>query len=268
VCQRVYGLFTWVVPLRCPPHRPSVVPYTKIPPVIVRSAPDHLLLITQPDHARLAAQIMAEWRRDDLPGSALRDIILRATREHDDGWIEPDRAPIVDAATGRLLDFINAPEGVRQGIWPRGVERLRDRPYAAALVAEHALNVYEHYRDRPAWGGFFSCMEEMRDRALAGAAPRTLADLRRDYFFVRMGDLASLAFCNGWREPQKLARYELRLEGTELRFAPDPFDGARVQLTIAARRLPNRAYTSSADAAAAFESADEVEITGVACGQP
>jgi hypothetical protein len=236
--------------------------------VIVRSAADHLLLITQPDHASLAGRIMAEWRRDDLAGSPLRDVILQATREHDNGWVEPDRAPIVEPATGRLLDFINAPEAVRQGIWPRGVERLGDDPYAAALVAEHALSVYEHYRDRPSWAGFFTGMEEMRDASLADAAPRTLADLRRDYFFVRMGDLASLAFCNAWREPQKLARYELRLEGTNLRFAPDPFDGARVPLTVAARRLPNRPYTSSADAAAAFEAAPEVEITGLAYGQP
>jgi hypothetical protein len=235
--------------------------------VIVRSAADHLLLITQPDHAGLAARFMAAWRRDDLPGSPLRDVILRATRDHDNGWVEFDRTPIVDPANGRLLDFINAPEPVRQGIWPRGVERLRDVPYAAALVAEHALSVYEHYRDRPAWAGFFTSMEEMRDAALAAAAPRTLADLRRDYFFVRMGDLASLAFCNAWREPQKLARYELRLEGSELRFAPDPFGGARVPLTVAARRLPSRPYASSADAAAAFAAAPEIEITGVAYGQ-
>jgi len=236
--------------------------------VIVRSAADQLLLITQPDHAGLAARIMAEWRRDDFPGSPLRRAILDATRDHDNGWIEPDGAPIVDPATGRLLDFINAPETVRQGIWPRGVERLRDLPYAAALVAEHALSVYEHYQDRPAWADFFKDMEEMRDAALAAAAPQTLADLRRDYFFVRMGDLASLAFCNGWREPQKLTRYELRLDGTELRFAPDPFGGARIPLAVRARRVPNRPYASSADAAAVFEAAPEIEINGVAYGQP
>jgi hypothetical protein len=235
--------------------------------VIVRSAEDHLLLITQPAHAGLAARIMAEWRRDNLPESPLREVILQATREHDDGWLEPDRAPIVDPSSGRLLDFINAPEPVRQGIWPRSVARLRGTPYAAALVAEHALSVYEHYRDRPAWAGFFTDMEEMRDASLADAAPHTLADLRRDYFFIRMGDLASLAFCNAWREPQKLARYELRLEGSDLRFAPDPFGGARVPLTVAARRLPSRPYTSSVDAAAAFEAAPEIEITGVAYGQ-
>jgi hypothetical protein len=236
--------------------------------VIVRSAADQLLLITQPDHADLAARIIAAWRRDDLAESPVRNAILRATREHDHGWIEPDRAPIVDPATGRLLDFITAPEPVRRAIWPRGVERLRDLPYAAALVAEHALSVYEHYRDRESWADFFTRLEGMRDAALADAAPRTMADLRRDYFFVRMADLASLAFCNAWREPQKLARYELRLEGNELRIAPDPFAGARVPLSVAARRLPNRIYDSAADAAAAFDAAPAVEITGVAVGPP
>jgi hypothetical protein len=211
---------------------------------------------------------MAEWRRDELQPSPLRGTILLATREHDNGWFEPDEAPIVDPASGRILDFITAPEPVRQGIWPRGVERLRDTPYAAALVAEHALSVYEHYRERPAWTGFFTRMEALRDEALAQSAPRTLADLRRDYFFVRIGDLASLAFCNAWREPQKLARYELRLEGAELRIAPDPFDGARVPLHVRARRMPNRVYASPDDAAAAFNRAPDTDITGVAIGEP
>jgi hypothetical protein len=235
--------------------------------VIVRSAADHLDLITQPDHAALAARIMAEWKRDGLPDSPLRSTILLAAREHDNGWIEEDRAPIVDAATGRLLDFVNAPETVRQRMWPRAVERLSDRPYAAALVAEHALNVYEHYRERPAWATFFDRMEALRDSALGEAAPRTRTELRRDYFFIRMGDLASLAFCSAWREPQKLGRYELTLVGNELRFVPDPFEGARVPLAIRARRIPNRAYTSAADAARAFAAAQDFEIAGGAAGQ-
>ena len=35
---------------------------------------------------------------------------------------------------------------------------------------------------------------------------------------------------------------------------------------MTARRLPNRPYMSSADAAAAFAAAPAVEIAGVACG--
>ena len=92
--------------------------------MIVRTNPDHLLLITQPDHAALSAAIMARWRRDGLPAHPRREWLLLATREHDAGWAEVDVAPIVDPASGRLLDFVHAPDAVRQEVWPRSIERL------------------------------------------------------------------------------------------------------------------------------------------------
>lgn len=49
---------------------------------------------------------------------------------------EVDAAPLVDETTGRILDFIHAPDEVKRGVWPRAVERLRTMPYAAALVAQ------------------------------------------------------------------------------------------------------------------------------------
>jgi hypothetical protein len=194
--------------------------------------------------------------------------VLLATREHDNGWHEEDAAPLVDEATGRILDFMNAPDGVRQAIWPRGVERLSSVPYAAALVAQHALSVYEHYRPIPAWRPFFECMESARDDALRRAAPRAIEDLIGDYFFVRMGDLVSLTFCNAWKEPQRLDEYELHLEGPRLTIRPDPFDGREVPLSIRARQLPDRHYMSAADAGAAFRSAPTITVDGVALGAP
>jgi hypothetical protein len=235
--------------------------------VIVRANRDHLLLITQPDHAVLSAGVMAAWQRNPLSGPR-RDLVLQATREHDNGWREEDDAPLVDPAAGCILDFMTAPEGVRQRIWPRAVDRLASTPYAAALVAQHALSVYDRYRALPAWAPFFERVEAMRNRALAQAAPWSLADLRHDYFFVRMGDLVSLTFCNGWHDAQRLDDYELRLEGPRLTIRPDPFDRREVLLSIRARQLPNRKYATAAEAAEAFQSAPVVTITGVALGAP
>ena len=68
----------------------------------------------------------------------------------------------MDPATGRIADFISAPLAVRQGIWPRGVTRLAGDPWAAALVAQHAIHVYSRYAADPEWQAFLDRMEELR----------------------------------------------------------------------------------------------------------
>ena len=110
--------------------------------VIIRARAGQLLLIKQTDHAALAERLMSAWRADDFASSARRDVTLLATRCHDDGWIEEDAAPLVDPVSGEILDYVHAPDDVRRGIWPRGVERLSSMPYVAALVAQHALHLF------------------------------------------------------------------------------------------------------------------------------
>src|SRR5687767_13560839 len=127
--------------------------------MIIRPANGSQLLITQPDHAALAADIMRHWQADGLPDSPRRALILFAICEHDNGWAEVDAAPIVDASSGRILDFVNAPDVVRRDVWPRGVERLAAMPYAAALLAQHALHIYRRYHAASEWAPFFLEMQ-------------------------------------------------------------------------------------------------------------
>jgi len=234
--------------------------------MIIRRTPASLLLITQPDHARQSAEIMRHWKADRFPESPGRSVILLAIAEHDNGWREVDAAPFVDDG-GRVLDFVSAPAAVRRGIWPRAVDRLASTPYAAALVAQHALNVYGQYRANPEWRSFFSQMEATRNQQLLAAAPATLQDLLRDYLFVRIGDLISLTFCAGWREPQSdEAGYTIRFDGSRVTIAPDPFGGAAVPIEIQARELPAAPFPSAAAALEAFSRAKRVSITAVASG--
>jgi hypothetical protein len=134
--------------------------------MIVRPDGSSQLLITQPDHAALAAMVMQQWRAGGLLQSPRLSSILLAVREHDNGWREVDTAPIVDETTGRVLDFVSAPDHIRRAVWPRGVDRLAAAPYAAALVAQHALHIYRRYRDNPPWTEFFTDMEARRNRCL------------------------------------------------------------------------------------------------------
>ena len=68
---------------------------------------------------------MRAWEADGLPTAKRRDAILLATRAHDDGWTKEDRLPIVDPASGRLLDFIHADESLTELVpkeyWQRRV---------------------------------------------------------------------------------------------------------------------------------------------------
>jgi hypothetical protein len=238
--------------------------------MIVRLDGSIQLLITQPDHAALAARVMRQWRADGLLQAPRFSSILLAVEEHDNGWREVDAAPLVDDAAGRVVDFIGAPDQIRRTVWPRGVDRLAATPYAASLVAQHALHIYRRYRGHTDWAPFFSDMEARRDRYLQLAGPLSVDDLVREYFFLRIGDLISLTFCNGWTAAQlddSGSGYAIRLEGTRLTITPDPFEGREVPLEIAARELPNRPFQSAAEASEAFSKARHVVVEGVATGR-
>jgi hypothetical protein len=234
--------------------------------MIIRHTESAVLLITQPDHAALAGWIMQHWVADDVMTSPRRADILLAAAEHDNGWLDVDTAPILDTLTGQLLDFIHAPDAVRQAVWPRGVERLARSPYAAALVAQHAIEIYARYRTDPAWQPFFTEMEAARAHHLRRASI-SVEELRRDYFFVRAGDLLSLTFCNGWTEEQIVeGRAVARLERDELFVTPDPFGGRRIPLEIAAIEVSATSFPSASAAHQAFQRGRRRRVTGVATG--
>jgi hypothetical protein len=219
--------------------------------MIVRpDGPDHLLLIRQPDHAALAGRIMEAWRADKF--------LERPTRAMHLPRVNPD--------TGAPYGFVDAPLSVRQGVWPRAIGKLAaEDPYVAALVAQHALTVYRRFSGDPDWQPFFKDMELRRDDLIA---PDTLFTFLQDYTIVGLGDLFSLIFCAGWREPYLMESYQAILHGDCLRIAPDPFEGATVPLEVEARRIPARAYVSDADLRATLTEAPIVRLSGTATGAP
>jgi hypothetical protein len=236
--------------------------------MIIRPNGASHLAITQPDHAALAGDIMRAWRADGLPASPRRAEILLAVAEHDNGWREIDAAPMTDAATGRMLDFMGVPDTVRRGVWPAAVERLSGTPYAAALVAQHAVHVYARYRPDPSWSLFFAAMETARDQHLRAAAPLTLVDLLVDYPFVRIGDLISLLFCTGWTDTQTTETgHTIRRDDTRVVVTPDPFAGADVPFSIVARELPRVTFRSRMDARDTLAAAPTVTLHGIVSGR-
>jgi hypothetical protein len=233
--------------------------------VIVRQTSDTFQLITQPDHAALAAAIMEHSVA--LAAHPRRASVLLAVAEHDNGWSEPDAAPLIDPATGVPLDFISAPNVVRQGVWPRGVARLAGNPWAAALVAQHAIVIFNRYRSDPAWTQFFVEMETMR-RELVQASELLLPELLADYWFLGLGDLISLTFCNGWTDVQEFDRWSVRLTGSQVSVWPTLFEGAAIPIAIQVREVRRRVFRSDAELRDELATAPIASIEGVVTSSP
>ena len=233
--------------------------------MIVRQTSDTFQLITQPDHAALAAAIMEHSVA--LAAHPRRASVLLAVAEHDNGWSEPDAAPLIDPATGVPLDFISAPNHVRQGVWPRGVARLADDPWAAALVAQHATVIFNRYRSDPSWTQFFVEMETMR-RELVQASELLLPELLADYWFLGLGDLISLTFCNGWTDVQEFDPWSVRLTGSQVSVWPTLFEGAAIPIAIQVREVRRRVFRSDAELRDELATATIASIEGVVTSSP
>lgn len=195
-----------------------------------------------------------------------RDAILHAIAEHDNGWTEEDAAPTVNAATGEIVDFVSAPLGVRHRVWPRAIVRLSDDTWAAALVAQHAITVYDRYRFDPEWRSFFTAMEAARETML-GASGGSIDDLAADYGFVRLGDLISLVFCTGSTDEQRFGGWTVQPAGARVLVTPDLFGGTTIPLEIGARSIRSQRFQSDAALRDAWRAARATTVRGEVAGK-
>jgi hypothetical protein len=112
--------------------------------MIRRDAGADWLLITQPDHAAVAARLAGHiGGRRFAPLIAQRESVLAAIATHDDGWrAHDDDAPTLDPL-GRPLDVFESPRSVSLPAWSASTERatVAAGPYAGLLVSLHSLSL-------------------------------------------------------------------------------------------------------------------------------
>lgn len=231
--------------------------------MIVRYIQDKIQFIPQPVHARLAGRVMEHCVA--LGREPRRDAILQAIYRHDDGWQEEDEALHIDAQSGEVLDFIHAPLPVRQGVWPRSVAKLAHEPWAAALVAHHAVFIYSRYRADSSWSSFFEQMEASRN-ALADRCGLALSALESDYEYLRLADLISLVFCTGNSDRVAFAQWTVQPSETGVIVSPDPFAGQSVPLDVEAQTLPLQRFSSTGAVRDLLRHADVVILRGTVTG--
>jgi hypothetical protein len=103
----------------------------------------NLMLITQPEHARLAGQLAASWGNERFAVPSARQALVIAATHHDDGWLELDGLPVYNEPARRPAHFTELPLARTVGPYARGVESVYERdPHAGVLVSMHFSGFY------------------------------------------------------------------------------------------------------------------------------
>lgn len=231
--------------------------------MIRRDAPDAWLLISQVEHARIAAEIAEAWGNDQTPPLPCRDELIAAVRHHDDGWTEWEAAPTRDPATGRPRNFLEMPLPDATTIWTRSIEAGGAvSPWCGLWVSRHfcrlAEQAHEHRAevgDRTAASTFLEqqARRQFEWRGRLGTAHSPALE-EAGFQWLRFFDLFSLWLCCAERSaPAVLAvpgvsPLQVVPRGpTCVEAHPCPLRSRLLKLTTTATTLPRREYDSDDD---------------------
>ena len=226
------------------------------------------LLISQIDHARLAADIATVWGRDEIVELPNCDQLVTAIRKHDDGWRDWELTPQIDPVNGRPRSFTEMPMDVATGIWNQSIEVCRaDSALAAAWVSRHFCELGERARenrdeasaDIAAIDRFLNQqatqLAKWRNEIPLEASGEDVESLvETGYKYVQFFDWLSLWICCARRsQPTNMtipAGKQITLTpcgDTEFAIAPFPLSIDRLPLTVTARRIPASKYSSDSE---------------------
>lgn len=104
-----------------------------------------LILIQQVEHARLAGQIALAWVKPDHIEQALWDRLVDTTIHHDNGWMNHDQQPTLDA-DGKPNNFKFMPMELHRQIWRKSIDMAIKRDWLVALlIMIYAKRLYKDY---------------------------------------------------------------------------------------------------------------------------
>ncbi|EIP98608.1 hypothetical protein OpiT1DRAFT_03068 [Opitutaceae bacterium TAV1] len=243
------------------------------------------VLITHPDHARLAGRFADAWGNERFARPEPYQDIRYAVYHHDDGWLARDAAPsltpagLPEAFTRTLVGAYSAFEEIDLpaylAVRARATAEVAEvNPYAGILVSMHTYNLLSEQADldsirpehRDAHARFLDEQKSWQQETAArlGAAPEALL---RGFEFLQCCDNLSLIVCSGYEQPRTLRHTHPDADGVRhtIRCAPagadtytlDPWPLApdELELEIPCRQVPKAEATTTGAFRAAFAAA-------------
>ena len=142
--------------------------------MIRRDSGNDWLLISQVEHARLAGDLAAAWGNEQVPALPVADQLVRAVRDHDNGWWRWEQSPEIDPAAGWPRNFTEMPATTAAPIWSASIESAARGEFSHAA----ALRQFEAFLSTR---GEYLTFEDVQvlDAVLQFRVPFTLDDVIR-----------------------------------------------------------------------------------------
>lgn len=236
--------------------------------------PTHWLLVTHPDHARIAGEFADAWGNEQFAAPEPYDAISYAVHHHDDGWKARDAAPVLtkegrpEAFTRQLVGAYSAFEEIDLPAYLR----VRGEATAAVaavnlaagiLVSMHTYNLLTEQADlntiRPehrAAHAEFLAGQLAWQKSTAAQLGLDMPTLVRGFEFLQCCDNLSLIVCSAYDTPRDLrhthpdrvgARHAIRcLPAGENSYTllPWPCAASSLVFEVPFRAVPKAACTS------------------------
>jgi len=221
--------------------------------VIVRDRGDDWQVVLQIDHEDLSGAFARAWGEQ----RARHGSLAIAAARHDDGWAVWERAPVVEAETGKPVNFLDVDVSSHLAFYRAGIAAVTEHdPYAGLLVSMHGAGIYrQRYGRDPGLGlSRAAAVQELVDAFVAeqegGYDARVAAigvsDDERwsDYDLLQLYDRLSLYFCmrdveSDGAEPVELQGYTIELRAPwRVRMNPYPFAESPATFELVRRVMP------------------------------
>ena len=250
--------------------------------MIVRPLPDGLLCIRQLDHAALAGEFARAWG-GETPRLFPRESVELGIARHDAGWVDLDRQPAWNPATGLPHTYRTWPVRDALEVAARSVALVGDAdPYAGWLVSRHFASFHVGSEETAA-RAWVTAQVGHRAELLSRAWPRVGREalhphvLEANFDWLQLLDALSLALCEAWdswesRETcaeygERTTTFRYRRQGAaddplrvEGRVEPWPFAHPEVRGTIPALRLPPGPWADGQSLSRAWRDAAPITV--------
>ncbi|KXZ03032.1 DUF3891 family protein, partial [Bacillus cereus] len=173
------------------------------------------ILIRQHDHGFLAGEIAKHIKEDFFEDKTYLKETVDAIYEHDRGWIELDKVPILNDAKNIPYTFMDCPSPLRFVFYTIGLNEIENsNPYGALLCSKHFLSFPLNEEDEEMMS-FYKHELERQKRILKTLTKEQFAMFDKHYRLLKFCDELSLYVCMNKPGVKKKDEIDLFKDGFE-----------------------------------------------------